>query len=195
MNETLMPARRIRRDRLDDLVGFGRSDLDPGGFRVVVNEHGRARNGFSDRFVMRIDFPIIVRIVVGRHDTYGIDAEAHGMLGEFDGRKRVRRADVHHDRHAAAHALDDLLGDFLALVDFHHHALAVGAQGKKAMHAGVQIEIDDRVGRGVIDGAVLFERHRHGHQNAFNFFVARHRLSFRKRELARLSRIHSATGG
>ena len=67
------------------------------------------------------------------------------MLGEFDGRQGIGRADVHDDRHAAFDALDDLLGDFLALVDLHHHALAVRAQGKKSMHAGVQIKIDDRV--------------------------------------------------
>ena len=39
-------------------------------------------------------------------------------------------------------------------VDFQHHALAVGAEGEKAVHARLQIEVDDRVRRGVIDGKV-----------------------------------------
>ena len=95
-------------------------------------------------------------------------------------RQGIRRADVHHHRHAAFDAADYLFGDFLAFVDFHHHALAVGAEGKKTVHAGIQIKIDDRVGRGVIDGAVVFKRDRHGHENPFYFSVARHKRSFRK---------------
>ena len=75
---------------------------------------------------------------------------------------------MHDHGHAASDPVDDLLGDFLALVDLHDHALAMGAQGKKSMHAGIQVEVDDRIGRLVIDGAVMFERHRHGHQYAFD---------------------------
>ena len=131
MNETLMPGERIGRDRFDNLVGLGRRDLDPRGFRVVVDKHRHARYRLGDRFVMGINFVIVVRIVVGRHDTDSVDAEAGGVLGQFDGRQGIGRADVHHHRHAAFDALDDLLGDFLAFVDLHHHALAVGAQGKK----------------------------------------------------------------
>ena len=86
---------------------------------------------------------------------------------------------MHDHGHPAFDAIDDLLGDFLALVDLHHHALAVGAQGEKSMHAGVQVKIDDRVGRFVIDGAVMLERHRHRHQDAFDLSIARHKCSFR----------------
>ncbi|MNC90809.1 hypothetical protein D3C83_69540 [compost metagenome] len=86
---------------------------------------------------------------------------------------------MHDNRYAVAHSLDDLLGDFFALVDFQNHALAMGAQREKTVHAGIHIEIDDRVGPGMIDGAVRFKRHRHGHQDTFEFFVAWHKLSFR----------------
>ena len=78
---------------------------------------------------------------------------------------------MHDHGHAPFDAVDDLLGDFLALVDFHHHALAVGAQGKKSMHTGIQVKVDDRVGRFVIDGAVILESHRHRHQYSFNLLL------------------------
>src|SRR6185503_9151905 len=118
---------------------------------------------------------------------------AYGMLGELDGGESVGRADMHHDGNPPAHSLDDLLGDFLAFVDLHDHALPVRAQGKKSMHAGVQIKIDDRVRPGMIDGAVVLELYRHGHQNTFDFFIAWHKFSFRICELSSVGRIHIAT--
>ena len=86
---------------------------------------------------------------------------------------------MHDHGYAAFDAVDDLLGNFLALVDFHDHALAMGAQGEKSVHAGIQVKVDDRVGRFVIDGAVMLERDRHGHQNAFDLSIASHNCSFR----------------
>jgi hypothetical protein len=93
---------------------------------------------------------------------------------------------VHDDRDPAAHPIDDLLGDLFALVDFHHHALAVGAQRKEAVHAGVEIKINDRVGYRVVNGAVAFERDGHGHQDSFNFFIARHKTSSRMKRSIQL---------
>jgi hypothetical protein len=86
----------------------------------------RARDGL----VVSVHFPVVVRIIIGRHDADGVDAETGGMLGQIDGGERIGRADVHDHRHPALDAIDDLLGDFFALVDLHHHALTVGAQGK-----------------------------------------------------------------
>ena len=100
------------------------------------------------------------------------------MLGQIDGGERVSRADMHDHGNAAFYPVDDLLGDFLALVDLHDQP-AMGAEGKKSMHAGIHVEVDDRIGRFVVDGAVMFERHRHGHQYAFNLSIARHKCSFR----------------
>ena len=142
---------------------------------------------------MGINFPVIVGIIVRRHDADGVDTEAHGMLGELDGRESVGRADMHDDRHPPAHSLNNLLGDLLAFVDLHYHALAVRAQRKKSVHAGVQIEIDDRVRPAFIDGAIVLERYRHGHQNTFDFFIAWHKFSFRICELSPIARIQIAT--
>src|SRR5215475_6459162 len=91
---------------------------------------------------------------------------------------------MHDYGHAAFDPIDDLLRHFFALVDLHHHSLAMGAQREKSMHTRVKIEIDDCVGGLVIDSAVTFERHRHWHQDAFDGSVACHECSFRKNNLS-----------
>src|SRR5262245_6338289 len=88
---------------------------------------------------------------------------------------------MHHHGDAAFDPVDDLLGDFFALVDFHHHALTMGAEGKKSMHAGIQIKIYDRIGGFMIDSPVLLKRHRHRHQDAFNRSTAGHSMLLSER--------------
>src|SRR5262249_31480163 len=136
--------------------------------------HRRAGYGAGNRFVMRVNFPIVVRVIVRWHDADGIDSKADGVFGELDGGERIRRADMHYHRHPAFDSLNDLLGNFLALIKLHDHTLAVGAKRKKAMHTRVQIKIDDRIGRFVIDGAVLLKGNGHWHQDTFYFSFARH---------------------
>ena len=100
---------------------------------------------------------------------------------------------MHDHRHPAFDPIDDLLGDFLALVDFHHHALAVGAQGEKSMNTGIEVKIDDRVGGFMIDGAAMLKRHRHRHQDAFDWSIACHNRSFRFANCTGFVAIHSAS--
>ncbi len=83
---------------------------------------------------------------------------------------------MHNDRNAALDAIDNLLGRLLAFVDFHHHALAVRAQRKEAMHARVQVKVDDRIGRFMIYRPIVFKRHRHRRKNSFDFSIARHKI-------------------
>ena len=126
---------------------------------------------------MGVDLIVIMGIIIGRDNADGVHPKTRGMLGKIDGRISIGRADVHDNGDSPPDAVDNLLGDLLSLVNFHHHTLAMSAQGKKSMDSGRQVEVDDRIRRR-IDGAVILESHRHGHQDSFKFLVAWHKSPF-----------------
>src|ERR1044071_362387 len=123
---------------------------------------------------MQVNLGVVVRIIIRRHDGDGVDAETHGVFCQIDRGVGIGRADMEHDRDFTRDAAHEALGDALALVDLHHHALAVGAQREESLDAGVDVKIGQRIGTRFIDRAVFFERRRHRDQDAFDLAVTRH---------------------
>src|ERR671912_363573 len=70
----------VRRDGFDDLVSFRRSNLDPRGFGVVVDEERNAGHRLGYRLVMSVHFVIVMGVIVRGYNSDGIHAKAGRVL-------------------------------------------------------------------------------------------------------------------